>query len=107
MNAAATGHEEVVRLLLGWDDVKIDIRHNDKLPTAYGWTALTFAAYNGHEVVVRLLIRWDNAGAGRALVHAAGNGHEAVVRLLLEWNDVGLSLHKWRDGTPYGKPQWA
>jgi ankyrin repeat protein len=83
MKAARKGHEEVVRLLLTWKDIKPGMRVHRT-----SWTALTFAARGGHDAIVRLLLERDNTGADKAMVHAAGGGHEAIVQLFLERNDL-------------------
>ena len=89
--AARRGHGEVVKVLLGREDVnhgQADIR--------YGRTPLAWAAGGGHEVVVRMLLdRVDinpdqvDTEDGRApLSWAAGRGHEGIVKMLLEREDV-------------------
>jgi hypothetical protein len=103
--AAASGHEAVVRLLLGRADVEADSRDGA------GRTPLSEAAERGHEAVVRLLLgRADveadsKDGHGQTpLSWAADNGHEAVVRLLLDRADVEADSNN-RDGrTPLS---WA
>src|SRR4051812_16732154 len=78
MVAAEKGHEEVVRLLLGREDVNPGILH---YPT--DWTALTFAAKRGHDAVVGLLLERDSGdpkSKDKALKMAAMGGHESVIR---------------------------
>ena len=48
--AARNGHEDVVKILLGWEDVNPDKLDND------GRTPLSFAAQNGQEGVVKILL---------------------------------------------------
>jgi ankyrin repeat protein len=47
--AAESGHEAVVKLLLGWSDVAADSKDEDDR------TPLLWAAEGGHEAVVKLL----------------------------------------------------
>lgn len=49
--AAAHGHEAVVKMLLGQNA-------NTNNPDRYGRTLLSMAAANGHEGVVKLLLEW-------------------------------------------------
>jgi hypothetical protein len=81
--AAREGHEAVVKLLVGRDDVEADSKGNN------GRTPLSWAAAEGHEAVVKLLVGRDDVEAdsknnnGRTpLLWAAMGGHEAVVQLL-------------------------
>jgi len=81
--AARNGHEGVVEILLGREDVNPDKPDdNDRTPLCY-------AAWNGHEGVVKILLgredvnpdkpdRWGRTPRS----YAAGNGHEKVVALL-------------------------
>ena len=82
MVAAWSGHEAVVRLLLGHKDVRPDIH------APCGWTALTFAAHNGHEAVVRLLLERDDVDADKALSFAAYGGHETILQVLRKQDGV-------------------
>jgi len=82
-DAAASGHEAMVRLLL-------ERGADTESKSGDGWTPLLYAAANGHETVVRLLLEKgadmeskDSHGR-RPLWFAALNGREAIVRLLLE-----------------------
>jgi len=87
--AAMNGHEAVVELLLGHEDINPDGPDNS------GRTPISWAARNGHETVVKLLLgreginpdRPDNRGQ-TPISRAAENGHEAVVKLLLGREDV-------------------
>ena len=54
MIAVENGHEEIVRLLLG----KENVDHN--FPNGWGQTPLMTAVKNGHEEVVGLLLGKDN-----------------------------------------------
>ncbi|GAX86195.1 hypothetical protein CEUSTIGMA_g13608.t1 [Chlamydomonas eustigma] len=84
IQATYHGHEDIVRILLGWpvNALRADcmIGH-----------VLEVAAVKGHYEIVHLLLGWpENAPTadcddGNALVAAASNGHLDVVRLLLEW----------------------
>ncbi|KFY46786.1 hypothetical protein V494_00328, partial [Pseudogymnoascus sp. VKM F-4513 (FW-928)] len=87
--AAENGHEAVVKLLLGIDQVNANSKDR------YNQTALSLAAKNGHKAVVKLLLKMDQVDANSkdnynrtALSLAAENGHEAVVKLLLGMDQV-------------------
>ena len=87
--AASNGHEGVVRILLGRDDISPD------RPDGYGKTPLWWAASNGHEGVVRVLLRHGEVNPEQhlkdgqtPLCWAASNGHEGVVKMLLGRDDV-------------------
>lgn len=82
--AAEAGEDEVVRHLLGRDDIKPDCE--DKL----GRTPLLLAAMKGHEVVTRLLLEEGHADPGKSapngytpLHWAAEGGLSDTVQLLL------------------------
>ena len=99
--AAENGHEAVVKLLLGRDDVAADSQDT------YGQTPLSWAAEKGHEAVVKLLLGRDDVAAdsqdtyGRTpLFWAAENGHEAVVKLLLGRDDVAADSQDRYGQTP-------
>ena len=87
--ASRNGHEGVVKLLLGREEV------NPDKPDNYGRTPLSFAVKNGREGVVKLLLgreevdpdKPDNNGR-TPLWFAAVNGHEGVVKLLLGREEV-------------------
>ena len=85
------GHEGVVRVFLGRNDVNPDLA--DKRSR----TPLLWAARNGHEAVVKIPLKWDDIDPNqpdklsrKPLSHAAKKGHEGVVMELLERNDVNL-----------------
>jgi ankyrin repeat protein len=87
--AAERGHEAVVKLLLGRNDVKKD-------PTdGHGRTPLSWAAAKGQEMVIKLLLDQDEVkpdckdiNGQTPLLKAALNGEEAAVKLLLETKQV-------------------
>ena len=86
---AAEGHEEVVKILLGQEEV------NPDEPDSYGQTPLSVAAEGGHEGVVKILLGRDEVnsdklenGGWTPLSLAAVNGHEGVVKMLLEREEV-------------------
>jgi len=87
--AAKNGHEEVVKILLGRDDV------NPEKPGQYEKTPLCYAAKNGHEGVVKMLLGRDDVNPDKPDKHsqtplclAAEKGHEGVVKILLGRDDV-------------------
>ena len=85
--AARNGHEKVVKILLGQDDI------NPEKPGGWGYAPLICAASNGHEGVVKILLGQDDVnpntpGGYGPLYFAAKNGHEGVVKILLGRNDV-------------------
>jgi len=87
--AARNGHEEVVKILLGREEVSPDKPDND------GRTPLLYAARDGHEGVVKILLareevnpdKPDNEGR-TPLLYAAWRGHEGVVKILLAREEV-------------------
>ena len=87
--AARRGHEGVVKILLGRDDINPDIPNND------GDTPLCRAAITGREGVVKILLGRDDVNpdkpddSGRTpLCWAAISGQEGVVKILLGRDDV-------------------
>jgi len=87
--AAGNGHEGVVEILLGREDVAPDKPDDD------GQTPLSHAAWNGHSGVVKILLgredvdpdKPDNNGQ-TPLSFAAGSGHEGVAKILLGREEV-------------------
>ena len=99
--AAWSGHEGVVKILLGRDDV------NPDKPGYLEQTPLNLAARNGHEGVVKVLLgREDvnpnkpNREGGTPLHSAAENGHEEVVKILLGRDDVNSDKPGYLERTP-------
>ena len=89
MWAARTGHDGVVKLLLGRRDVDTNRRDN------YKRTALSLAAQNGHDGVVEMLLGGEDIRPNQPdnysrtpLSLAARNGHDGTVKLLLQHEDV-------------------
>jgi len=87
--AARNGHEEMVKMLLGREEVDPDE------PNDYGQTPLFYAAEMGNEEVVKLLLGREEVNPdcsdndGRApLSHAAGKGCERVMEILLGREEV-------------------
>ena len=92
--ASASGHLDIVQLLLGQPGVDAKALVNQPAPQ-FGSTPLTLAAGKGHSAVVAALLehgadcrRLDQHGCD-ALYYAAGKGHLASARLLL---DAGAQL---------------
>jgi len=82
--AAWNGHEGVVKILLGWDDVIPD------KSDGCGRAPLHCAAMKGHQGVVKILLQRGDVNPNEPdwfgqtpLCHAAENGHEGVVKILL------------------------
>jgi len=103
MWAARNGHEGVVEILLGRDDV------NPDKPDNYGQTPLWQAGMNGHEGVLKLLLRRDDVNPDKPanngitpLSRAAFQGHEGVVEILLGRDDVNPD----KSGTDGKTPFW-
>ena len=87
--AARNGHDEMVKMFLGWEAVDPDKPDND------GRTPLSHAAGRGYEVVVKLLLQREDVNPDKAnnygltaLSCAAHNGHEVVVKMLLGRKEV-------------------
>jgi len=89
--AAVRGHEEVVRVFLGLEDV-----NPNQADTKYSQTPLCWAAKNGHEGIVKMLLEREGVNPDQAGTHdgrtplsrAAEYGHEGIVKMLLEREDV-------------------
>ena len=89
--AAARGHEEVVKMFLGREDV-----NPDQADAEYGRTPLSWAAQGGHEGIVKMLLEREDVNPDRAdtrygrtpLSWAAENEHEGIVIALLERKDA-------------------
>jgi len=89
MWAAWHGHEGVVKILLGRDDVSPD------KPGNYGRTPIWWAALDGREGVVKMLLERGDVHPDKSddddqtpLSCAAEYGHEGVVKILLARADV-------------------
>ena len=87
--AAHNGHEEVVKILLGWEEV------NPDKPDDNDQTPLSRAASRGHEGVVKILLEREEVNPNKPdeygdtpLSCAAWQGHEGVVKMLLEREEV-------------------
>jgi len=87
--AARNGHGEVVKMLLGREEVDPDESNN------YGQTPLFYAAAEGNDEVVKILLgregvnpdRPDNGGR-TPLSYAANRGRDEAVEILLEREEV-------------------
>jgi len=95
--AAGNGHEGVVKILLGREEV------NPNKPDNGGRTPLFFAAQNGREGVVKILLGRGDVNPDMAdrfgqtpISYAAEYGHEGVVKILLERKEVNPdTLDTW------------
>ena len=101
--AAHNGHEEVVKILLGQEEV------NPDKPDIEGQTPLTYAAWNGHEGVVGILLRREEVNPDKPgnygmtpLSHAAWIGHEGIVKVLLGRGEVDADKPNNDGRTPLG-----
>ena len=99
--AARNGHEGVVKILLGQDDISPD------KPGEGGQTPLYCATKKGHEGVVKILLgRRDvnpnkiDLWAETPLYCAAENGHEELVKILLGRRDVNPNQPNFGGKTP-------
>ncbi|CEL11212.1 hypothetical protein ASPCAL14315 [Aspergillus calidoustus] len=97
MLAAAKGHEEVVRTILGVEGIDVNAQH-----WLHKRTALHYAAMEGHYEVVRVLIGAKGIGFNIpegnyggtpliALISATAPGKEEVMRLIVEQEDIDLN----------------
>jgi len=95
--AAHNGHEEVVKTLLGWEEVSPD------KPGNRGKTPLIHASSSGHRGVVKILLQQKEVNPDKPdedcrtpLLYAASSGHEGVVEILLEREEVNPDKpNKW------------
>ena len=103
MRAMDNGHEGVVKLLLGRDDIDL-WRWGKPMKPPLFW-----AAQNGHGEVVKMLLgrasinpeKPDYESRLTPLCCAAKNGHEGVVKVLLEWGINPERPGKWRQTPLY------
>lgn len=84
-SASRHGFTEVVKILIGLDQVKVNVVDKQ------GWTPLLHASAQGHDEVVELLLTAPHINVEAAdencrtsLSYAAGMGHDTMVRRLLE-----------------------
>ena len=105
--AARNGHEGVVNILLGREEV------NPDKPDDGDWTPLTHAAESGHEGVVKILLAREEVNpdkpddCGRTpLTHAASNGHEGVVKIVLGQEEVNPDWPDDYGWTPLTHAAW-
>jgi len=103
--ASRSQHEEVVRILLGRNDVNPD--RADKR----GRTPLSWAAEYGHEESVRILLERDDVNphsvdkCGRTPLSWAGkNGHEKIVEMLPQQNNAHPDTADESGQTPFPLP---
>jgi len=87
--AASNGHERIVKILLGRDDV------NPDRPNCFSLTPLLCATRNGHEGVVKMLFGRDDVDPNKQdknsetpLWRSAQNGDEGMMKILLGRGDV-------------------
>ena len=87
--AAEGGQQEVVKILLGREEVNPDTE--DK----FGVTPLLYAARRGHEGIVKILLGRDEVNPDKPgndgqkpLSDAARGGHEGIVKMLLEREEI-------------------
>jgi len=99
--AARGGHEGVVKILLGGDDINPDKPNNE------GETPLLWAALYGHEGVAKILLGRGDVNPDKPgcvgetpLGWAAAFGQEGVVKILQARNDVNLNKPDQHDKTP-------
>jgi len=91
MWAAERGHEEVVKMFLGREDV-----NPDHAGTLYGRTPLSWVAEGGHEGIVKMILEREGVNPNQAdtlygrtpLSWAAEGGNEGIVNILLEREGV-------------------
>jgi ankyrin repeat protein len=87
--AAERGQEGIVRLLLSYLDIHVNLTNNNKE------SPLAYAVKNGHEAIVQLLLNrpdidvnsQDSNGTSPLMI-AATSGYDGIVRKLLERDDI-------------------
>jgi len=99
--AAHNGHEEVVKILLGREEV------NPNKPDKDGRTPLSHAASHGHEGAVKILLRREEVNPDKPdnngqtpLLYAAESGCEGVVKILLGREEVNPDRPSKYGSTP-------
>jgi len=105
--AARNGHEGVVEILLGREDVDPDKPYDE------GRTPLSDAARNGHEGVVEILLGREDVNPDKPdrwgqtpLSHAVWNRHMVVVKILLGREDVDPDKPDDQGRTPLSYAAW-
>ena len=95
--AAGNGHEEIVELLLEFDDVQADFSCA-RVPAQLCGTPLSFASWCGQDTVVKLLmdrkdvnVNFKTREGTTPLMRASTLGHEKVVKLLLGHADIDVN----------------
>jgi len=101
MWASESGHEEMVKLLLGRKDVNPDSRDSD------GRTPLLCAAKGGHEGVVKLLFGWKDVNSN-SKDHDGSTTlwYEGIARLLLGRKKVNSNSRDKFGNTPLWWAAW-
>ena len=106
--AAHNGHEGVVKILLGQEEI------NPDKPDNKGRTPLSWAAWKGRESVVKILLRREEVDPDKPdnygwtpLSRAARNGHEGVVKILLGRKEVNPSMPDNYGWTPLSSAAFA
>ena len=105
--AAHNGHEEVVKILAGWEEV------NPDKPNWKGQAPLSLAAMNGHEGAVKILLERGEVSPNKPDIdgrtpfsYAAAIGHEGVVKILLEREEVNPDKPGYDGQTPLSYAAW-
>jgi len=85
------GNEAAVKLLLGWDNINVNLEDQDRR------TPLSWAAGNGFEGVVKQLLPQENINLkdsyGRTVLYcAASKASKGVVKLLLAQPYIDVNL---------------
>ncbi len=100
MWAVHEGHEAAVKLLLGRQDVDVNMIDSSQILGGYPRTALTCAAYYGHVGIVELLLEREDIDVDMLdnkdnrmtpLIWAAVGGYEATLRVLLSHKDIAAN----------------
>ncbi len=100
MWAAHEGHEAAVKLLLGRQDVDVNMIDSNESLGGYPRTALTCAVYYGHVGIVELLLEREDIDVNMRdnkdnrmtpLIWAAVGGYAATLKVLLSHKDIAAN----------------
>ena len=98
---AQYGGKVVVKMLVAWDDVKVNTKDNSD----HGHSLLSYATENENEAVVQILLRWDDVEVNTKdqwgfspLSYTAENRHEAVVKMLVVQDEFEVNT---KDNLPW------
>ena len=106
MMACKNGHKDVVKLLIDYSKVTIDLNERSNSGWTSGWTALMYACSGGHKSVVKILLDCSNGTVdlnartdkgSTAFMWACGYGHKNIVKMLLDYSKGNIDYNARND----------